>query len=57
MRNPTADEILAIAERHGVTPEWLRSRIASADAEGWMDEKGYQTFRAMLEVLELLEDK
>jgi hypothetical protein len=57
MRDPKADEIRAIAERHGVTREWLRSRIALANAEGWMDEKGYNTFCAMLDVLELVERK
>jgi hypothetical protein len=57
MRDLKGSEVLAIAERHAVTVEWLRSRIALADEEGWMDEKGYDSFCALLEVLELVESE
>jgi hypothetical protein len=55
MRDPKASEILAIAERHGVTSDWLRKRIALANETGWMDEKGYDSFCALLGILELVE--
>lgn len=55
MRDLRATEILGVAERHGVTREWLRARIALANEEGWMDEKGYNSFCAMLDILEMVE--
>jgi hypothetical protein len=54
MHDPKASEILAIAERHAITVEWLRKRIALANETGWMDEKGYDSFAALLDILELV---
>jgi hypothetical protein len=57
MRDLKATEVLAVAERHGVTKEWLRERIALANRDGWMDEKGFDSFCALLDILELVEGK
>jgi hypothetical protein len=55
MRHLEASEIKAIAERHGVSAEWLRARLALADEQGWMDEKGHRSWSALLEILERAE--